>query len=456
MKNQNYNVYTIYLKNNNQQILKHFEKDFEAREFVRKCVEKNLKEFFHTSDYDFSMLENYLEKRIYSYKISNDDFDCDEYAKQITPRVFDMITQNCINKGFKLVTQKEEQNLLKEIENCKIIQIKQMEKFIKIIYQKDEKIKYLTIEQVYSISSMAGFRTFFSFDNKKIEDEKKVIFLEDIKSIVKIFHLIEEEPYYRNDLIEIIYKDENNTTCSYRLTFEEEFDDIVVTTKKYENIFKFKSKVLDDENKTEFNFSYDDEYFYPSIKKDTKYKDGTHYRATYGDYPDYSCITYGKKVLFEFDENHLKGYNLGFLHDKILDKKLYDRLSEDEKDRFHRFLSIAELYINSLEINQKFDNEITFDWEKEPENYDNLEKINEFLNNNFEKELVYNNAEQGHPSTKDVYIYTKDDKKLFYFSEIKYYGDYKIVTLKYNNDLKEVIKFVRKNNLGYINKKLKY
>lgn len=461
MKNKNYNVYTVFQEDKKEYILKHFEKDFEAREFVRKQLEKDLKIFYYQTSDKFFMLEKYFKCRKYSYKILNDDFDCDAYIKDIASRVFDSLEQNSINKGFKIFEYKEEQNLLKDIENCKIIQISNTEKFIEIIYKKDEKIKYLTIEQMYVIGSMVGFMTFFKFndkklENKELENEKKVVFLKDIKSIVKIFHLVQSEQYYRNDLIEIIYKDENNTTCSYKLTFEEDFDDIVVTTKKYENIFRFKSKVLDDENKTEFNFSYDDEYFYPSIKRDNKYNDGTFYRATYGDYPDYSCITYEKKVLFKFSENYLKGYNLGSLHDEILDKKLYDRLSEDEKDRFHRFLSIAELYINSLEINQKFDNEITFDWEKEPENYDNLEKINEFLNNNFEKELVYNNAEQGHPSTKDVYIYTKDDKKLFYFSEIKYYGDYKIVTLKYNNDLKEVIKFVRKNNLEYINKKLKY
>lgn len=442
MKNQNYNVYTIYFKNNNQQLLKHFEKDFEAREFVRKCIEKDLKEFFHTSSYDFSMLENYFEKREYSYKILNDDFDCDIYAKQITPKVFDMMTQNCINKGFKLNRKKEEKELLKDIENCKIVQISKTEDFIEITYEKSGEIKYLTIEERYSISSMAGFRTFFKFDNKKLQDSKKIVFLEDIKSIVKIFHLIKDEPYYRNDLIEIIYKNENNTTCSYRLTFEEEFDDIVVTTKKYENIFRFNSEILDDENKTEFNFSYDDKYFYPSIKRDSKYNDGTPYRAIYGDYPDYSCITYGKRILFEFDENHLKAYNLGFLHDEILDKKLYDRLSNNEKDRFYRFLSIAELYINSLEINQEFDNEITFDWEKESENYENLEKINEFLNSNFEKELIYYDGEQGHPSGKKVYIYTKEGKKLFYFWKIEYYGDYKIVTIKYNDDLKDEIKCI--------------
>ena len=164
--------------------------------------------------------------------------------------------QNYIYKGFKLVTQKEEQNLLKEIENCKIVQISKIEDFIEITYEKNKEIKYLTIEEVYSISSMAGFRTFFKFDNKKIETNKKVVFLEDIKSVVKIFHLIEDEPYYRNDLIEIIYKDENNTTCSYRLTFEEKLDDIVVTIKKYENIFDWEKE---DENYNNFEkeFMYD-------------------------------------------------------------------------------------------------------------------------------------------------------------------------------------------------------
>lgn len=69
-----------------------------------------------------------------------------------------------------------------------------------------------------------------------------------------------------------------------------------------------------------------------------------------------------------------------------------------------------------LVLNQKFDNEIIFDWEKEPEIYNSLEKINQFLNSNFEKEFIYNNAEQGHSSTKEVYIYTKENKYTF-FSE---------------------------------------
>ena len=98
-------------------------------------------------------------------------------AKEITPKVFDMVTQNCINKGFKLSKQKEEKELLKDIENCKIVQISKIEDFIEIAYERNEEIKYLMIEERYSISSMAGFRTFFKFDNKKLEDSKKIVFL---------------------------------------------------------------------------------------------------------------------------------------------------------------------------------------------------------------------------------------------------------------------------------------
>ena len=63
MKNQNYNVYTIYLKDNNQQLLKHFEKDFEAREFVRKQLENDLKIFYYQTNDEYSMLEKYFEYR---------------------------------------------------------------------------------------------------------------------------------------------------------------------------------------------------------------------------------------------------------------------------------------------------------------------------------------------------------------------------------------------------------
>ena len=38
------------------------------------------------------------------------------------------------------------------------------------------------------------------------------------------------------------------------------------------------------------------------------------------------------------------------------------KVPEKSKDTF---LAVAELYINDLEVNQKFDNEIIFDWEKD-------------------------------------------------------------------------------------------
>ena len=188
MKNKNYDVYMILQEDKREYILKHFEKDFEAREFVKKQLENDLKFFYYQTNDKFFMLEKYFEYRKYSYKILNDDFDCDAYIKHIAPRVFDSLEQNSINKGFKIFENKEEKNLLKDIENCKIIEISNSEKFIEIIYEKDEEIKYLTIEQMYVIGSMVGFMTFFNFDNKKIEDkklenQKKAFFLKDIKTL---------------------------------------------------------------------------------------------------------------------------------------------------------------------------------------------------------------------------------------------------------------------------------
>jgi hypothetical protein len=443
MKNKNYDVYMILQEDKSEYIFKYFEKDFEAREFVRKQLENDLKFFYYQTNNEFSMVEKYFEYRKYSYKILNDDFDCDAYIKDIAPRVFDFLEQNSINKGFKIFNNKEEKKLLKDIENCKIIEISNREKFIEIIYEKDEEIKYLTIEQMYVMGSMIGFMTFFNFDNKKLEDEKlenqkKVIFLKDIKTIVKIFHLEQSQQYYRNDLIEIIYKNEENTTCSYTLTFEEELDDIVVNPKKYENIFSYKSEILEDKRKTQLDYSYYDEYFSPKYFIDKVDENNNIKRACYGYYDlDFPLFLFDKKLRFEFDENlGIKAYNLSsFEYHLLPDIEVYNSLSKEEKEKLHHFLRIAELYINDLYVNKKFDNEIFFDTERNPELFEKIDGIKEKLEkNSWEKELIYSNAEQGHQATQEIFLYSKENKTFLYFLQTDWLSDW--LTIKYSDDLK--------------------
>lgn len=443
MKTKDYNVYMILQEDKSEYIFKHFEEDFKAREFVRKQLEGDLKNFYYQTNDEFSMVEKYFEYRKYSYKILNDDFDCDAYIKDIAPRVFDSLEQNSINKGFKIFENKEEKNLLKDIENCKIIEISNSEKFIEIIYEKEKEIKYLTIEQMYVMGSMVGFMTFFNFDNKKLDDkklenQKKVIFLKDIKTIVKIFHLAKIEQYYRNDLIEIIYKNEENITCSYTLTFEEELDDIVVNPKKYENIFSFKSKVLEDKRKTQLDYSYYDEYFAPKYFVDEIDENNNIKRKSYGYYDlDFPLFLFGKKLRFEFDENlGIKAYNLSsFKYNLLPDIEVYNFLSKEEKEKLNHFLRIAELYINDLYVNQKFDNEIFFDTQRNPELFAKIDEIKEKLEkNSWERKQLYSNAEQGHHATKEVFLYFKNDKKILYFLQTDWISDW--VTIKYNDDLK--------------------
>lgn len=438
MKNQNYNVYMILQENKSEYIFKHFEKDFEAREFVRKQLENDLKFFYYQTNDEFSMVEKYFEYRKYSYKILNDDFDCDAYIKNIAPRVFDSLAQNSINKGFKIFNNKEEKKLLKDIENCEIISINEKKDFIEIIYQKDEIEKYLTIKTSCFMSSMGGIGTYFELDNKKLLDVKKSLLFQDIKTVVKIFHLAKIEPYSRNDLIEIIYKNEENMSCSYHLSFEESLDDISVNFKKYENIFSFKSQILEDERKTQLDYSYYDEYFSPKYFVDKVDENNNIKRAGYGYYDlDYPLFLFDKKLRFEFDEKlGIKAYNLSSFEYHLLPEiEVYNFLSKEEKEKLHHFLRIAELYINDLFVNQKFDNEIFFDTERNLKLFERIDEIKEKLEKySWEKELIYSNAEQGHPATKEIFLYTKDDKKILYFLQTDWLSDW--VTIKYNDDLK--------------------
>ena len=372
---KNYEVYKLDLKSNKKTSFRSFEKDFEAREFLRKILDEKLKLLSYETKSEYTLADDYFTQREIKYLLPNCDFDEDEYIKEVAPKIFNQQLAKVINSAFKKVDKQKEETILKDIQNCDIVDINSKENFIEIVYKKNEETKYLTINKKFQMSSIIGQYYGFLIDNKKLQDSEKSLFLQDMKKSVKIFHMYIDEVEYHNEFIEILFKDSKNITCSYRINIDvdEDFNSVDFLFTKYEDIFRFKSKVLDDENKTEFNFSYGDEYFYPSIKRDSKYNDGIAYRATYGDYPDYSCITYGKKVFFEIDEDYIKGYNLGFLHNQMIEKKYFDLLSKNEQDEFKRFLSIAELYINDLEINQKFDNEILFDYEKDSKNYDKLD-----------------------------------------------------------------------------------
>lgn len=433
-----FNVYMILQEDKSEYIFKHFEKDFEAREFVRKQLENDLKFFYYQTNNKFSMLEKYFEYRKYSYKILNDDFDCDAYIKHISTRVFDSLKQNSINKGFKIFNNKEEKKLLKDIENCQIISINEKKDFIEIIYQKDEIEKYLTIKTSCFMGSMAGIGIYFEFDNKKLLDVKKSLFFQDIKTIVKIFHLAEIEPYSRNDLIEIIYKNEENITCSYSLTFEEDLDDIVVNPKKYENIFSFKSEVLEDKEKTQLDYSYYDEYFCPKYFANKIDENNNIKRKSYGYYDlDFPLFLFDKKLRFEFDENlGIKAYNLSsFEYHLLPDIEVYNFLSKEEKEKLYHFLRIAELYINDLYVNKKFDNEIFFDTERNPDLFEKIDGIKEKLEKKtWKKKLLYSNAEQGHHATQEIFLYSKENKIFLYFLQTDWLSDW--ITIKYNDDLK--------------------
>ena len=110
-------------------------------------------------------------------------------------------------------------------------------------------------------------------------------------------------------------------------------------------------------------------------------------------------------------------------------------LSKEEKEKLYHFLRIAELYINDLYVNKKFDNEIFFDTERNPELFEKIDEIKEKLEKNpWEKKLLYSNAEQGHQATQEIFLYSKENKTFIYFLQTDWLSDW--ITIKYNDDLK--------------------
>lgn len=303
---KNYNVYLEDIENNSKKLVKEFKKDFLAREYVREQLDYSLKLMSSDTKNEWTLADDFLKQRKAKFIINNDDFDEDKYVKQKAPSIFNQELAFYINKAFGLV--KDEKDILKDIENCEVLEINRLNEDIEILYKKKDKTKYLSIKPIYHMSSMHGLGMFFKIDNKLLENEKKSLseeytknrcnVLTDIKQIVKIFHLKNDrDPYYRIDFIEVLYKDNNDTINSYRFGFiDDEEDEVRLDIKKYENIFSFKSTILDDKYKTQLDYSYDDENLYPIYYKN--------------------------------------------------DIEIFEYLGKEEKDRLIHFLSIKELFIN--------------------------------------------------------------------------------------------------------------
>ena len=194
------------------------------------------------------------------------------------------------------------------------------------------------------------------------------------------------------------------------------------------------------------DYSYYDEYFSPQYFVDEIDENNNIKRKSYGYYDlDYPLFLFGKKLRFEFDEKSgIKAYNLSSFEYHLLPNiEVYNFLSKEEKERLHRFLSIAELYINDLYVNKNFDNEIFFDTEKNPELFSKIDEIKEKLQRDlWEKKLIYSNAQQGHHATKEIFLYFKDDKTFLWFLQTDWLSDW--VTIKYNDDLKSQLEDILK------------
>ncbi|WP_108060800.1 hypothetical protein [Poseidonibacter lekithochrous] len=422
----------------------------------------------------------------YIDNIKNDDFSENDNKKEIAPRVYNQFLDNTLDEGFEKFDCKKELILFDDIKNCEILEINKLNEEIGIVYMKNNTKKFLKIEPIYHMSSINGITTFFKIDSKPLdqiitntlysEEEKKMVdqdfiktshdILTGIKQIVNIFHLSNKHDIHnRNDILEIIYKDNKNLTNSYRLHFtNNENEDIKLDIKKYEDIFSFKTRVLEDKDKTQLLYSYDQKYFCPKMEynyleevydesKDCENLSPQIRRKAICSYDyDFPLTTFGRKIRFVLDDKEgIKAYNIS--HSHLLNplflpsKEIYAYLNEKEKKKLHHFLAIAQMYLNDLYVNREFDNQFvidTFENEDDDWRFDKLEEILE--NSNWIKKRYYDNAEQGHSASMLVDIYYKEnneDKKFVLFNENDWLS-FKI-SVKYNDDVKSEVEELLKD-----------
>ena len=302
-------------------------------------------------------------------------FQADNFDSKHEVEKFDI---NKINDNFKITEDNKILNILKDIENCKILEVNKLQNAIEFVYSKNSEKRYLTIQDRYFMSSIGGIGMYFEFSDQPLEIAKTETFnmesnkkdtnieikkeshlkLNDIKSIEKIFYLEYNKPYYKEGKVEILYKNKESFINSYQLSFmDDPYLGADLEINRYKNIFSFATPQLNDKDKTQFLYSYDDKYFYPFVYKIIldntidnrgelepilkRVKHGESYVKKFSELKD--------EIKFITDNTGVYSYNLHYDNDtfKMIDVETLNCLSSYDKEKLQHFLEIATLYINN-------------------------------------------------------------------------------------------------------------
>lgn len=438
-----------------------FDTKMRAQELIKSSIDNRLERLSSEVSSDLELMNEYIKNRESYYTVNNKDFDDIAYVKKRAPSLYKKKLKNMINAGFQITQDKKLLQILKDIEGCEIVETNSLNDAIEIVYIKDAKRKYLSIQDNYYMSPKDGIGNCFKILNKPLENAfvkkeykqsqeklEETIYLKehhyllsDIYFLVNIFYLENINNVTKTAKIIIVYKTKSGITNSATIFLDEES----IGIGKYENIFQFSTRVLDDDRRTQLEYSYDDKYFKPLSYCDAlKSKSKSLYRKssivnTY----EFPCTTFGKDIWFGIDEEQgVSGYNLSAItyEYKMIAADVYQQLNRVEKETLHQFLEVAQLYLNNLFINKRFENTLVLDTNEYLENHKKLELFEtNITKSSWEQEDYYDNSGiEGKYPTKFAYICTdrKDKTRGFVILEETDWIDRK-VTIKFDNKDKE-------------------
>lgn len=471
--------YIVYIKNIELNLLKKlakFDTKKEAKFFIKNLIDQDLKKLIQKIHSPSKLKETYLSQRKTVYRVNKQEFKENKYLSKVIPKLIKKHQLDMIDGGFEMV----ENNLLEEISECEVIEVYQLKENIEIEYIKYGIKKHLSIKEIHYINPKDGITNGFLLEDKALDNgystkeynkqtqefvEKEYLkeshpLMSDIFFIVKIFYFQKKETDLEDTKLIIIYKTIDGITSSYQLYFNEE----KLQIQKYENIFRFATRLLDDTHKTQLEFSYDDNYFSPKRSYDIfNHESNTVVRKTLGNNPhNFPCTTFGEKIEFKFDKKlGISTYNLAIVSKEyqVVNETQYNLLTLKEKEKLHHFLFLAQLYINNLFVNREFDNTFILSTKEHIEHHKVIDNLQEALDHSvYLKQEYYAVKEKNTHVSKLVYIYqSKKDKykRFLMFQEIGYAN--KRYTIKFNNNVKEELKTITEifsiSNL-YINNKL--
>ncbi len=324
----------------------------------------------------------------------------------------------------KIIGKGLSNEILNRLLSVEVLAINKMRGAAEIVYKKDDEIGHVLIR--YSIHPHPVGRYSFHISDEPLNDTAidgtdliydgtETVYtkelhprLHEITYIHNAYYWVDYKENESFEKITLLASDAQGVQYKYYLHFEVDLIDknVYFEVGKEEAYNWFESKSLNSEDHLVISLSFNDNHITRWTITDSPNDDGSVSRLHNPVYVDTLKKKSKSKIFLNKTKEYFRLEGIGF---DLLGRAHFDMFDEGDKKAFLHFADNAVAFIKNLFINRTFQNATSFECNSSEE-YEKF--IDSLKNKGYEMKHIYSNGEQGHPSTFDIYRFSKGDEEL--------------------------------------------